>query len=172
MFLRVFFFLSQETCVQKVVMQNFNNYNNLYTPPNFHGLMPQVQQPPLREKCPNTKFFWSEYRKIGTRKNAVFWTLFAQCTAIIFEKCRTSATRRKNKFWYLCGLRSSRFLESSRYTQVWSKLVNKVCSLCPAKTIKQCQVKIRNLKDAYKKYKEENKHSKNQRRSLCVLRKI
>ena len=24
-------------------MQNFNNHNNWYTPPNFHGFMPQVQ---------------------------------------------------------------------------------------------------------------------------------
>ena len=47
-------------------------------------------------------------------------------------------------------------LESSRCNQVWPKLVNKVCSLGPAKTAKQCKVKIRNLKDGYKKCRDEN----------------
>ena len=28
---------------KKVVMQNFNNHDNWYAPPNFHGFMPQVQ---------------------------------------------------------------------------------------------------------------------------------
>ena len=36
---------------------------------------------------------------------------------------------------------------------------NKVCSLDPTKTLKQCKGKIRNLKDAYKKCKNENKQS-------------
>ena len=30
-------------------MQNFNNHGNWYTPPNFHGFMPQVQS--LQPSC-------------------------------------------------------------------------------------------------------------------------
>ena len=58
-------------------------------------------------------------------------------------------------------------LESSRCNQVWPKLLNKVCSLVSTKTLKQCKVKIRNLKDAYKKCKDENKQSGNKRRSFA-----
>ena len=58
-------------------------------------------------------------------------------------------------------------LESFRCNQVWPKLVNKVCSLGPTKTLKQCKVKIRNIKDAYKKCKDENKQSGNERRSCA-----
>ena len=54
-------------------------------------------------------------------------------------------------------------LESSRSNQVWPKLINKVYSLGIVKTLKQCKVKIRNLKDSYKKCKEENKQSGNER---------
>ena len=54
-------------------------------------------------------------------------------------------------------------LESSRCNQAWPKLVNKVCSLGPTKTLKQSKVKIQNLKDAYKKFKDENKQSGNKR---------
>ena len=45
MLFRVFFFFfhfTRDMC-KKVAMQNFNNHNNWYTPPNFHGFMPQVQ---------------------------------------------------------------------------------------------------------------------------------
>ena len=58
-------------------------------------------------------------------------------------------------------------LESSRCNQVWPKLVNKVYSLGPVKTFKQFKVKIRNLKDAYKKCKDENEQSGNERRSCA-----
>ena len=53
-------------------------------------------------------------------------------------------------------------LESSPCNQVWPKLVNKVCFLGPAKTLKQ-----RKVKDAYKKCKDENKQSGNKRRSCA-----
>ena len=59
-------------------------------------------------------------------------------------------------------------LESSRCNQVWPKLVSKVGSLGPTKALKQCKVTIRNLKDGYKKCKDENKQSGKERRS-CVF---
>ena len=58
-------------------------------------------------------------------------------------------------------------LESSRCNQVWPKLINKVCSLRPAKTLKPCKVKIQILKDAYKKFKDEKKQSGNERCSFA-----
>ena len=48
-------------------------------------------------------------------------------------------------------------LESFRFNQVWPKLVNKVCSLGPEKSLKQCTMKMQNLKYAYKKCKDENR---------------
>ena len=39
----IFFFRFTTDMDKKVAMQNFNNHNNWYTPPNFHGFMPQVQ---------------------------------------------------------------------------------------------------------------------------------
>ena len=63
-------------------------------------------------------------------------------------------------------------LESSRCNQAWPKLVNKVCSLGPTKTLKQCKGKIRNLKDAYKKCKGENKQSGNERHSCAFYQEF
>ena len=37
-----FFHFTRDMC-KKVAMQKFNNHSNWYTPPNFHGFMPQVQ---------------------------------------------------------------------------------------------------------------------------------
>ena len=37
-----FFHFTRDMC-KKVAMQNLNNHNNWYTPPKFHGFMPQVQ---------------------------------------------------------------------------------------------------------------------------------
>ena len=52
-------------------------------------------------------------------------------------------------------------IESSRCNQYWPKIVQEVNSYGPEKTLKQCKVKIRNLKDSYKKFKDENKSSEN-----------
>lgn len=52
-------------------------------------------------------------------------------------------------------------IESSRCNQYWPKIVQEVNSHGPEKTLKQCKVKIRNLKDSYKKCKDENKSSGN-----------
>ena len=48
-------------------------------------------------------------------------------------------------------------LESTRSHEMWLKIKAAVDNLGPAKTIKQCKDKIRNLKDAYKRAKESNK---------------
>ena len=48
-------------------------------------------------------------------------------------------------------------LESSGCNQIWPSIVEAVSSHGPEKTLKQCKVKIRNMKDAYKKCKDENK---------------
>ena len=52
-------------------------------------------------------------------------------------------------------------IESSRCNQYWPKIVQEVNSHGTEKTLKQCKVKIRNLKDSYKKCKDENKSSGN-----------
>ena len=52
-------------------------------------------------------------------------------------------------------------LESSGCNQIWPSIVEAVSSHGPEKTLKQCKVKIRNMKDAYKKCKDENKKSGN-----------
>ena len=52
-------------------------------------------------------------------------------------------------------------LESSRCNQIWPSIVEAVSSHGPEKTLKQCKVRIRNMKNAYKKCKDENKKSRN-----------
>ena len=52
-------------------------------------------------------------------------------------------------------------MESSRCNQYWLKIVQEVNFHGPEKMLKQCKVKIRNLKDSYKKCKDENKSSGN-----------
>ena len=69
-------------------------------------------------------------------------------------------------------VKNSEALESFRCNQAWPKLVNKVCSLGPTKTLKQCKVKIRNLKDACKKCKDENKQSGNERHSCAFYQEF
>ena len=48
-------------------------------------------------------------------------------------------------------------LESSRCNQIWQSIVEAVSSRGAEKTLKQCKVKIRNMKDAYKKCKDDSK---------------
>ena len=145
MLFRVFFFISQENMYKKVVMQNFNNHNNWYPPSNFHGFILQVQSlhpPYLRSPEPTQ------------------------------EEAKTSEeTKAKRERWMarqaevLVSLWVDNFeaLESSRCNQVW-KLVKKVCPLGPTK---QGKLKIRNLKDAFKKCKDQNKQSGNEGRSCA-----
>ena len=52
-------------------------------------------------------------------------------------------------------------LESSNCNKVWPKKLESVCNYGPKKTLKQIKVKVRNMKDAYKKCKDENKKSGN-----------
>ena len=52
-------------------------------------------------------------------------------------------------------------LESSRCNQIWPSIVEAVSSHGREKTLKQCKVRIRNMKNAYKKCKDENKKSGN-----------
>lgn len=52
-------------------------------------------------------------------------------------------------------------LESSNCNKVWPKILESVCNHGPKKTLKQVKVKIRNMKDTYKKCKDENKKSGN-----------
>ena len=47
-------------------------------------------------------------------------------------------------------------LESSNCNKVWPKILESVCNYGPKKTLKQIKVKVRNMKDAYKKCKDEN----------------
>ena len=134
-------------------MQNFNNHNNCYTPPSFHGFIPQVQSQPsyLRSAEP------------------------AQQEVKISEEIKAKRERwtaRQAEVLVSLWVENFEVLESSRCNQVWPKLVNKVCSLGPAKTLKQCKVKIRNLKDAYKKCKDENKQSGNERRSCAFYEEL
>ena len=130
-------------------MQSFSNHNNWYTPPNFHGFMPQVQslQPSyLRSLEPA-----QQEAKISKETKAK----------------RERWTARQAEVLVSLWVENFEALESSRCNQVWPKLVNKVCSPGPTKTLRQCKVKIRNLKDAYKTYKDENKQSGNERRSCA-----
>ena len=48
-------------------------------------------------------------------------------------------------------------LESTCSRKMWFKIKAAVDNLGPAKTIKQCKDKMRNIKDAYKRAKESNK---------------
>ena len=89
-----------------VVMQNFNDSNNWYTPPNFHGFMSQVQSlQPSYLRSPE----------------------LAQQEAKLSGKTKAKRERRT--------ARQAKVLESSRCNQVWQKLVIKVCSLGPTKTL-------------------------------------
>ena len=50
-------------------------------------------------------------------------------------------------------------LESSRNRQAWTKIINNVNKNGPKKTVNQAKKKLSNLKDAYKKAKDNNKKS-------------
>ena len=50
-----------------------------------------------------------------------------------------------------------RNIESTCSHEIWVKIKAIVDNLGPAKTIKQCKDKMKNLKDAYKRAKESNK---------------
>ena len=155
----IFFSFHKRHMCKTIVIQNFHYHNNWYTSSNFHGFMPQVQsiQPSyLRSPEP------------------------AKQEAKISEETKAKRERRTvRQAEVLVSLWVENFeaLESSRCNQVWPKLVNKVCSPGPTKTIQQCKAKIRNLEDAYKTCKAENRQSGNERRScaffssafLCVL---
>ena len=135
-------------------MQSFSNHNNWYTPPNFHGFMPQVQSlQPSYLRSPEPA---QQEAKISKETKAK----------------RERWTARQAEVLVSLWVENFEALESSCCNQVWPKLVNKVCSLGPTKTLKQCKVKIRNLKDAYKKCKDENKQSGNERRSCAFYEEL
>ena len=50
-------------------------------------------------------------------------------------------------------------LESSRNRQAWTKIINNVNKNGPKKTVNQAKKKLSNLKDTYKKAKDNNKKS-------------
>ena len=50
-------------------------------------------------------------------------------------------------------------IESSKANVIWTKIKTEVDKHGTVKTIKQCKIKIRNLKDTFKKAKENNKKS-------------
>ena len=132
----IFFSFHKRRMCKNDIMQNFSNHNNWYAPPSFDGFMRQVQSP-------QSPYFRSAE--------------LAQQEAKISEKTnakRERLTTRQAEVLVSLWVENFDVLESSRCNQVWPKLVNKVCSLGPAKTTKQCKVKIRSLKDAYKKYRD------------------
>ena len=151
MLFRILYFFSfhKRHMCETVTMQNFNNHNNQQTPLNFHGFMPQVQslQPSyLRSSEP------------------------AQQEAKINEETKAKRekwTARQAEVLVSLWVENFEALESSCCNHVLPKLVKKVCPLGPTKTFKQCKVKIRNLKDVYKKCKDENKQSGNERHSCA-----
>ena len=125
-------------------MQSFSNHKNWYTLPNFHGFMPQVQSlQPSYLRSPEPA---QQEAKISKETKAK----------------RERWTARQAEVLVSLWVENFEALESSPCNQVWPKLVNKVCFLGPAKTLKQCKVK-----DAYKKCKDENKLSGNERRSCA-----
>ena len=130
-------------------MQNSNNHDSWYTPPNFHRFMPQVQSlQPSHLRTPEPAQQEAKIRE-ETKAKRERWTA-RQAEVLV-------------SLW----VENFKALEYSRCNQVWPKLVNKVYSLGPTKTFKQCKVKMRNLKDTYKKCKNENKQSGNERRSCA-----
>ena len=145
----IFSHFTRDICVKKVAMQNFNYHGNWYTPPNFHGFMPQVQS--LQPSCLRSSEPAQQEAKISeeTKSKWERWTA------------------RQAELLVSLWVENFEVLESSRCNQVWPKLVNKVCSLGPLKTLKQCKIKIRNLKDAYKKCKDVNKQGGNERLSCA-----
>ena len=149
MLFRVFFSFHKRHMCKKVVMLNFSNHSNWYTPRNFRAFMPQVHSP--------------QPSYLGSAEPAQQEVKISEETKAKRERW----TARQAKVLVSLWVENFEVLESSRCNQVWPKLVNKVCSLGPAKTLKQCKVKIRNLKDAYKKYKDESKQSGNERRSCA-----
>ena len=120
MLFRVFFSFHKRHACKNVVMQNFNNHNNWYTPPNFQGFMPQVQSP--QPSCLRSAEPAQQEVKISkeTKVKRERWT--ARQADVLLS------------LW----VENFEVLESSRCNEVWPKLVNKVCSLGPAKTLKQC----------------------------------
>ena len=71
-------------------MQKFNNHNNWYTPPNFHGFMPQVQSlQPSYLRSPEPA---QQETKISEETKAK----------------QENGRQGKQKFQYLYGLRISR----------------------------------------------------------------
>ena len=68
---------------------------------------------------------------------------------------------RKLKRIYLlpCGKRILSDIDSSKANAIWTKIKTEVDKHGAVKTITQCKFKIRNLKDTFKKAKENNKKS-------------
>ena len=100
-----------------VVMQNFNDSNNWYTPPNFHGFMSQVQS--LQPSYLRSPELAQQEAKLSGETKAK----------------RERRTARQAKVLVSLWVKNFEALESSRCNQVWQKLVIKVCSLGPTKTL-------------------------------------
>ena len=98
-------------------MQNFNDSNNWYTPPNFHGFMSQVQS--LQPSYLRSPELAQQEAKISGETKAK----------------REKRTARQAKVLVSLWVKNFEALESSRCNQVWQKLVNKVWSLGPTKTL-------------------------------------
>ena len=116
--LEYFFSFHKRHMCKKVVMQNFNNHEIWYTPPNFHGFMPKVQ------------LLQSSYLRSPEP---------AKQEAKISEETKVKRKRwtaRQAEFLVSLWVENFEALESSRCNQVWPNLVNKVCSLGPTKTLK------------------------------------
>ena len=114
MLFRAFISCDKIQMCKKAVIQNFNNHNKSFTPSNFHGHISQVQSP-------QPSYFRSTEPAQQDRK--------------ISEKTKTKRERWTTRQEVLVSLCVENFdvLESYRCNQIWPKLINKVCSLGPAK---------------------------------------
>ena len=133
-----------------------NNCNNwFHLPPHFGYIQPAsappqpfIQQPISRtpietqqvEECSNSK----GDRITKTR-----------------EKWSAKQTELVVKLW----VENFEVIESSRCNQFWPRIADKISTQGSSKTIKQGKVKVRNLKNSYKKCKDENKNTGNERSS-------
>ena len=74
----------------------------------------------------------------------------------------------------LIGMYVDKFdeLEFSACTQMWPSIVEAVSSHGPETTLKQYKVKIRNMRDAYKKCKDENKKVETNQISFHFMMKL
>ena len=128
-----------------------NNYNNwFHLPPRFGYIQPASASPQqfIQQLILST---WVHRSKLNMQKSLLIW-----------KETEKQKTREKwsAKLTELLWVENFKIISSSRCNQVWPKTADTISARGSSKTIKQCKVKIHNLKDLYKNSKDENKKTR------------